>query len=213
MSGRFKVFAQVGRVGVALFWLAMVLASGYLLLTAVDIAGKLFNDEHVADGERLNFLGAVLGSALGAILAIGGVLFVDAARRGREEKATRAVMRETLSELQISLEQAAKPLEIAQPIDEQKMPIIHALERLETAFDLLGILRKEMKITDVQLWRKLRMIETDLAEKKAMLDSERKILERRRVTAAVLDVAHDKVSTAASVLIPLVKIAIEDLRK
>jgi phosphate/sulfate permease len=148
----------------------------------------------------------VLAPFVTPLLAVAGALMVALSlenyKRRLDQDQTRDVIRDVVVELSESLGEAAKPLLDEGDLDARKLPLLRALEQLIATIDLIEVLRAELKITDVRLWRQLRALESELVAQRGMMERERRLLEGDRATAKVLAITHEKLSYAAEALEP-----------
>lgn len=187
--------------------LSMLVGIGALIGLAWQAIVTVLLDQTMAKTILIPF-GTTALTIAGAIIV---ATTIEGYKRKLDETMTRNVVQSTLEELRVALVQAGRPLRESVEIDVAKLPVIVAFERLSVAIELLSLIRKDMKITDIKLWKSLRFVEERLAREQATLERERRLLMGGRATAAVLQIAHEKLTALARDAMPYVTVVIADL--
>ena len=187
--------------------LGMLVGIGALIGLAWQAIAMVLLDQTMAKAILIPF-GTTALTIAGAIIV---ATTIEGYKRKLDETTTRSAVQSTLEELRVALLQAGRPLREGVEIDVAKLPVIVAFERLSVAIELLSLIRKDMKITDIKLGKACVSSRRGLTREQSTLDRERRLLMGGRATAAVLQIAHEKLTALAGAAIPYVTIVIADL--
>jgi hypothetical protein len=163
--------------------------------------------EGIGSGDWL----AAAGNLVGVILAVGGAVYVESWKRQSAVRSDLKMIEDALRELDSSFEELKKEPRINWEVSVKKRPVIEAMERLQSARELLGFTRKEAKVKDIHLWRQLGQIEAGIDEHDAMLTRELAILQGYSVTDRVLEINRSQLLAFVAAIQPLVRRTIEGL--
>jgi len=165
----------------------------------------------VSDGIGSGDWLAAAGNLAGVILAVGGAVYVESWKRQSAVRSDLKMIEDALRELDSSFEELKKEPQINWEVSVKKLPVIEAMERLQSARELLNFTRREAKVKDIHLWRQLGQIEAGIDGHDAMLTKELAILQGYSVTDRVLEINRSQLLGFVAAIQPLVRRTIEQL--
>lgn len=166
---------------------------------------------HVTDGIGVGDWFSAAGNLVGVVVAVAGAIYVESWKRKASTRADLRMIEGALRELDTSLEQLKQAPAPGLSVSERKRPVIDAMERLQTARELLKFTRSEAKVKDVGLWRQLGAIEREIDEHDEMLSREIEILSGYAVSSNVLEINRSKLMNFALPIQERVKATVHDL--
>ena len=198
-------------------WIELVIASctlvvavllvGYIFIAAIEEAGRYFADPTVGGGDKLAFVGSMLGSALGAILAIFGALFVEGYRRDRAREADRAMIREALMHLRQTLAPIASAevtVDARTPAEERselKAKVLALLEEVSVAAVLLDVAVSSARLASFRDLAALHRVKRTIDREKPVFERESRIVDENKPTVGILQVYYAKSRFAAEAMV------------
>lgn len=172
--------------------------------------------ESASGADRLEFLGSIVGAAVGAALAILGAIRLEDWKRKRDTNVYRRMMADALRELLSSLIPLTENVQVdADEFDASafKRRGINLLRDVNDAIALLDLANQRSQLSDFQELRALQAVRRELQAQATVFEREQQVVGRHAPTRTIAQVFYNKVKPAAEALIQEIEQAIALLER
>lgn len=189
------------------FWIGCL--TGGLIGFVIQIA-RLLLDPRVTAADRLAFYGALLGSAVGAGLAVLGAVYIDDRRRNHDRNEHRGLLRDALTELLEKLRPVADrtPQLPEAQLDFARQEIIELIRGVRDAIALLELASQSAKLSDFKELQALHIVRRQLENTSPIFEREARVVEGFRPSLGIVRVFYQNAQPAAEALVAPVESAI-----
>ena len=184
------------------------LAIGSFVIAAVT-AQALYDDSH--SGEKLQFLGSLLGSALGVVGAVAGALLIEEVRRHQERVASRAPLIEALQRAHTTMVEVVQSADRVLANDNaginlaaERQRAIDLLANVDDALTVLDLTEKGAGagVRSVSELLALHALRKALGELQPIVANEQRIVANNGPSLPILSIFYERVRDRAAALTP-----------
>lgn len=150
---------------------------------------------NVSVADHLNFIGNIIGAALGSGLAVWGAVWVEDRKRYNRESNARKLILDAMELVETASERLMESLDAGER--QRAEDTVQAQDQLIDSLATLRFAKRRADVADLQLWRALESMEASIARGETLLGREPDGSKHRSIASEIFETDRAKLRQLA----------------